>query len=217
MASTITLPDVDGAITDRQLRACLVALKNDVESLQGGNGILAAEIAIADTGNQFTGTDVEAALSECTTAANLVATTSGKGAALVGLIDATTQTSAVTVEAAIAELYANRGGQGIYTKATNGVQTPIAAHADSRVVKIQVLCTESFSNGDGAKPTFTIGETGSATKFTDGTDIGGMSAGDKLEYMDTLTATKALIVTATAGTGSTETGAITVTAIACRI
>jgi hypothetical protein len=101
------------------------------------------------------------------------------------------------------------GAAAAYPKTTSGAQTLLAAHATiDRIVLIIVSITETFANGDGAKPSFNLGETSTATKFKSGLTSG--TAGDKLVYAGTLSATKALLVTGTAGTGTTETGAIAV-------
>jgi hypothetical protein len=105
------------------------------------------------------------------------------------------------------------GAAASYPKTTSGAQSLLTAHATlDRIVVIVVSITETFANGDGAKPSFNIGETSTATKFKSGLTSG--TVGDKLVYAGTLSATKALLVTGTAGTGTTETGAIAVAVFA---
>jgi hypothetical protein len=69
----------------------------------------------------------------------------------------------------------------------------------------------TFAAGDGAAPIFDFGETNSPERFK--ADLTTGTAGDFLIYGGMLSAFKALIVTATAATGTTSTGAIDVTAL----
>lgn len=101
-----------------------------------------------------------------------------------------------------------------YTKVTNGVQTLVRPANIDRIVLVQSNVVTVFANGDGAQPTFTIGETGTAAKFAAAAEFTGAAAGTKKIFAGTLAAGKALIVTAVAGTGTTETGDVTITAIA---
>lgn len=101
-----------------------------------------------------------------------------------------------------------------YPKTTDGAQTLLAAGPVDRQVVISVQVTTAFANGDGAQPTFAIGETGSTSKFAATARFTGASAGATFSFAGTLSATKALLVTAVAATGTTSTGAITVTVIA---
>jgi hypothetical protein len=106
------------------------------------------------------------------------------------------------------------GASGAYIKTDNGTKDLLAGNAATRVVLIAVVTTETIADGDGAKPVFTIGEeSGSATKFAADAAIG-TTAGDVKLFVGTLTATKKLQVYVTAGTGTTETGAISVTVLA---
>jgi len=105
-------------------------------------------------------------------------------------------------------------GSSAYTKVTNGVQTLVRAAPWDRVVTIPTNVVTIFANGDGAQPTFTIGETGNAAKFAAAADFTSAAAGTRKVFSGILSANKALIVTAVAGTGTTETGDLTVTAIA---
>jgi len=101
-----------------------------------------------------------------------------------------------------------------YTRATTGVQTLLAASTVTRVVMIHVLVDTVFANGDGAQPTFSFGQTGTAAKFGATSLLTGAAAGTKIVLAGELTAGAALIITAVAATGTTSTGAITVTGIA---
>ena len=106
--------------------------------------------------------------------------------------------------------------KGVYDKTTTGAQTlaPQDASLDWDVV-ILVTCTQTFATGSGAKPTFKLGQTGTTNKFADTTAFSGLIEGDKRAFAGTLSATKDLLVTATAATG-TATGAITVRAVLVR-
>lgn len=107
-------------------------------------------------------------------------------------------------------------GKASYTKAANGVQTSLLAAltGQARKVIIHVLVDEVFANGDGAQPTFSIGETSAATKFAATSRFTDAAAATLFTFGGELTAGTALFVTAVAGTGTTETGGITVTVIA---
>ncbi len=101
-----------------------------------------------------------------------------------------------------------------YPLTTSGVQTLLAAVPNDRTVIISVQVTQVFANGDGAQPTFSIGQTGTAAKFAATSVFTNAAAGATFSFAGTLTGGTALIVTAVAGTGTTETGAIRVTVIA---
>jgi len=101
-----------------------------------------------------------------------------------------------------------------YPKTTSGAQTLLAAATVDRRVIISVQVTTVFADGDGAQPTFEIGQTGETDKFAATTLFTGAAAGATFSLAGTLTANTALLVTATAATGTTSTGALAVTAIA---
>ncbi len=111
-------------------------------------------------------------------------------------------------------LAAGAGASASYTKATTGVQTLLAGAAGDRSVIIIVTIDETFANGDGAQPTFSIGQTGTAAKFAATGAFTGATAGAVKTFAGTLTGTDALIITAVAGTGTTETGGLSVTVLA---
>lgn len=100
-----------------------------------------------------------------------------------------------------------------YVVATNGAQVLLRAAQVDRVVLIQTNVVTVFANGDGTQPTFTIGETGTAAKFAAAAEFTNAAAAAKKIFAGVLLAGKQLIVTAVAGTGTTETGAVTVTVI----
>lgn len=103
------------------------------------------------------------------------------------------------------------GNDAQYVRTTDGAQTLLGGNAVARAVIIIVEVDTTFAAGDGAAPSFDIGETGNLTKFTSGLNTG--TAGDKLIFAGFLSANTALIITATAATGATSTGAIHVTAL----
>jgi hypothetical protein len=110
-------------------------------------------------------------------------------------------------------LAAGLGASANYAKTTSGAQTLLAADADdARVAMIVVTVTEAFADGDGGQPTFTIGETDTATKYAATTVFTDAALGSVFVLAGTLTAVKNLIVTGVAATG-TGTGAISVMAM----
>lgn len=119
----------------------------------------------------------------------------------------TAQQAAIDAEAA-----QRLGNTANYVRTTTGAQTLLAANAVARSVIILVRIVTTFAAGDGAAPIYDFGETDTVEKFK--ADLTTGTAGDLLVYGGTLAATKALLVTATAATGATSTGAIEVTALA---
>lgn len=101
------------------------------------------------------------------------------------------------------------------TVASVGVTDLLAAAAATRQVIITVVVSTVFANGDGAQPTLSIGEeSGSASKFAATTKFTNAAAGATFSFAGTLTSGKKLQSTSVAGTGTTETGAVSITAIA---
>jgi hypothetical protein len=100
-----------------------------------------------------------------------------------------------------------------FTKVSDGTYTLTPSIAADRNVLIAVKVTETFAAGDGAKPTFKIGQTASTSKFA-ATTAFSVSAimGDVLIFSGVLSSGAALLVTVTAATG-TATGALAVEAI----
>lgn len=103
------------------------------------------------------------------------------------------------------------GGSTAFTRTSAGVTTLVAGADLDRAVIIHLEVITTFAAGDGAAPVLKIGETGTDTKFLTTKNTG--TAGDKLTYAGILSSGKALIVTSTAATGTTSTGAYTVTAL----
>ena len=95
-----------------------------------------------------------------------------------------------------------------------GTKTLIAAAANARNVIVTVNVTTVFATGDGAQPTLSIGQTGSVSKFAATSIFVSAAAGATFTFGGILTGGDALIATQVAGTGTTETGAYTITAIA---
>ena len=95
-------------------------------------------------------------------------------------------------------------------KTSNGTTTTAAADASlDRNVLIVVEVTETFANGSGAQPTFKLGETSTTDKFSATALLTDAVLGDKFVLTGKNLATKALLVTSVAATG-TATGAIKV-------
>lgn len=106
---------------------------------------------------------------------------------------------------------ANSGTSGSLTRALSGVTTLVKARAVDSVVLAQLVVDTTFATGDGAAPTYVIGQTGTTNKFMAVKSTG--TAGDLITVSGVLSAGKALIVTQVAATGTTSTGAVTVNAI----
>jgi len=85
-----------------------------------------------------------------------------------------------------------------------------AAGIDRRVILMATIIT-TFAAGDGAAPIFSVGQTSALTKFVNALTTG--TAGAKVMYDGTLTAGTELLITSTAATGTTSTGAVTFTAM----
>ncbi len=102
-----------------------------------------------------------------------------------------------------------------FIKTDTGVKDLLLAAAQARVVMIVVTVTTTFATGDGSQPSLTIGEeSGSASKFAAIGVPASSAAGVVTIFSGTLTSGKKLQATLTAGTGTTETGAYTITIIA---
>lgn len=93
-----------------------------------------------------------------------------------------------------------------------GTTTMLPASSVARNVLVMATVDTVFAAGDGAAPIFSLGETGTTTKYINAKNTG--SAGDKIMFDGVLTAGKALLLTSTAATGTTSTGAMTITVIA---
>ncbi len=100
-----------------------------------------------------------------------------------------------------------------YPKTSTGSLILLAASTTAGNVIIVATVTTTFANGDGAQPTFSIGYAGSASAFAATSAFTGATAGTTTIYAGTLPPNTALLVTATAGTGTTETGALSITAM----
>jgi hypothetical protein len=100
-----------------------------------------------------------------------------------------------------------------FDKTADGAADILPARAVPRTVQIVVQVTEEFADGSGQQPMFNIGDETSAAKFLIDTELQGATAGKKIPCAGVIDAGEKLVVTATAGTG-TSTGAIRVTSIA---
>ena len=111
-------------------------------------------------------------------------------------------------------LYPKTTTTAAHVHMTDAQLDPLDADLD-RAVLILVEVTETFANGNGAQPTFNIGQTGTANKFLASSALTGAVLGSKLVVagMISCSAEAELLVTATVATG-TATGAIRVTAVA---
>ncbi len=97
-------------------------------------------------------------------------------------------------------------------KTDSGTKTLLAATAADRQVIIAVTVTTSFADGNGTQPTVSIGQTSSVSKFAATTDFTARAASNlAVVFAGTLTGGTALLATQVAGTGTTETGAYSIT------
>lgn len=103
------------------------------------------------------------------------------------------------------------GTTGSLTRALSGTTTLAPARQFDSIVSGQLIVDTTFAAGDGAAPAFVIGQTGTTDKFMASKNTG--TAGDVVNFTGVLTAGTALIVTQTAATGTTSTGAVTVNAL----
>lgn len=105
------------------------------------------------------------------------------------------------------------GASNSYLKTDTGTKTlALADPLLDRIVLITVNVTTAFANGDGAQPTLALGETSTVSKFA-ATTIFASKAVGSYTFAGVLSATKDLIATLVAGTGSTETGAFQIVSV----
>jgi len=129
------------------------------------------------------------------------------------ILDANVTTAKIADAAVNADKLADAiGNYAAYPKTTTGIQDLLAAATKARACIIHLKVTEAFAVGDGAAPIFKIGDELTNDKFLAAKNTG--AAGDLITVGGEIAAAKKLIVTATAATGTTSTGAIEVTAIA---
>jgi len=116
---------------------------------------------------------------------------------------------------ALASAVSGLGSSSSYIVSDSGSKTLVAAHATKdRGVLVVVTIDAVFADGDGAQPVVTIGETDTAAKAMANTVLVDAAAGAQFVFGFTNTATKAITATLTAGTGTTETGALSILVIA---
>jgi hypothetical protein len=106
---------------------------------------------------------------------------------------------------------AGLGASAAYINTTDGTQTLLASDAAARVVLLVAVVTEAFADAGGTQPVFVLGETTTVAKYNDGTAFHDAALGAVKCFAGTLTATKALLVTATKAVGA-GTGGVSVTA-----
>lgn len=118
------------------------------------------------------------------------------------------------LDSVLGKLPGVKGATTSLAKTASGATTLLAAADHDRIVLILVHVTTVFADGDGAQPVFLFGETGDTDKFDDGSLFNDAADESRFVLHGTLAADKALLITATAATGSTSTGALTATVIA---
>jgi len=99
------------------------------------------------------------------------------------------------------------------TKADAGTVTLLSADAtNDRIVFGTIKVSVAIADGDGSQPTFSVGETDTVEKFVATSELTDGAAALSIAFCGTLSATKALIVTVGAGSGSTQAGTVQVQA-----
>jgi len=115
--------------------------------------------------------------------------------------------------AGVAALFtAGAGASAAYAKTTNGAQVLATGTAGTKKVFIFVTVTEAFADAGGNQPTFTIGEVGTADKFSAAALLTNATLNTVKVLAGELTASTNLIVTGVPAVGA-GTGAISVAAI----
>lgn len=99
-----------------------------------------------------------------------------------------------------------------FTRTSDGTYTLEAAAAADRLVVIAVRVTETFADNGGTQPTFLIGQAATTNKFAAAALFADAVKGDLKFLTGTLSATRALLVTANDAAGA-ATGAIAVEVI----
>jgi hypothetical protein len=107
----------------------------------------AAEISIADAGNYYTSTNVEGALQEAMTRAELISDATGKGASLVRVKDVGNYFSATTVEGVFQELGAAGGIIGVSTAADQFTGNGSATNFTLSVAPLSAVLTDVYIDG----------------------------------------------------------------------
>jgi hypothetical protein len=193
-------------------RKLIVPSGTSMEFLAGASASIpdasleAADLALAN-GKILIG-DAAGKAVACTPAGDV--TISNVGATTIG---ATKVTAGMLANGAglAALITAGLGASAAYIKTTNGAQTLLAQSAAARVVLLVAVVTEVFADAGGTQPVFVLGETTTPAKYDDGTALHNAALGAVKCFAGTLTATKALLVTASQAVGA-GTGAVSVTA-----
>lgn len=179
----------------------------------GSKAVTTAKIDDGAVGNTQLGTG--AAIANIGAKGVLTANINDGAVTNTQIADGTIAQSKFAANVALAALVAaGLGASKSYLKTQSGPDTLLASVAGARSVLIVVTVDTTFANGDGAQPTFQIGQTGTAAKFADTTAFTGATAGTVKTFAGQLTGSDNLIVTGVAGTGTTETGGISITVLA---
>jgi hypothetical protein len=184
-----------------------VTIDNTGATAIGAKKVVASMTAIADGKILIGGADGAGAAQTLT--GDVTVTNGGVTAIGNGRVTSAMLTNGAGLAALVA---AGLGASAAYAKTTNGVQTLAAGDAAARTVLIVVTVDEVFATGDNAQTTFKIGETDADDKFAATATFTDAAAGTVFVFAGSLTATKALIVTANDAAG-TGTGGISVTAL----
>lgn len=107
---------------------------------------------------------------------------------------------------------AGLGASAAYAKTDDGVKTLLAGDAAARVALLIAVVDETFADAGGNQTTFKVGETDTDDKYWAAASFTNAAAGTIKVMAGTLTANKALIVTATKAVGA-GTGGVSVTAL----
>lgn len=110
-----------------------------------------------------------------------------------------------------AELVFPKSSRTSVIRTTAGTATLVAAAAIARRVLVMTTVDTTFAAGDGAAPIFSVGQTGALTGIINAKTTG--TAGEKIMWDGVLSANVPLLLTSTAATGTTSTGAMTITAM----
>ena len=117
----------------------------------------------------------------------------------------------LTPDGATVSMPRSKAASYLVTQAA-GTTTLLPAAPQDRVIFLSTLIDTTFAAGNGAAPVFSVGQTGTTTKFVNGLTAG--TAGAETVQSGVLSANTALIVTTTARTGTTSAGAVTFKVIA---
>lgn len=187
LGRTLGIDNVQLGTVLTELQDASLAALDDLSSTDEGEG--AARIGVEDPDDRFTGEDVEAALGEVPTSAELASTdTDESGASLIGIEDAATLYDAEDVEGALAEVKAladirvqkrtvtiAHDTAAVQAEADNGDPVAInigaALPANSRIVGVDMRSLTEFSGGSASAVTLDIGTADDPDALVDGADL----------------------------------------------